>query len=83
MNLISGTTRDGAISRDPRISKAQLSAMRKIAGEDKLARFVGMDAEVRPVVEAKLGGATEGSRFAILRNGAPRAVTLPLIESWS
>lgn len=59
---------------DPRISDAQVKAMSKIATADHTARVMGLDARMRPVINACLGVPRQERTFSIMRNGDPATV---------
>jgi hypothetical protein len=71
------------IAKDPRLSKAQLGSLVKVAAQDSEAVVMGLDAKMRPVVQARLSGPARMTRYALLRNGDPTKLTPSMAEGWS
>ena len=71
-----------AIQSDPRFSQAQRDAMLAITRSDVQAEILGLDARLRPVIQAALGPKRQRASFALLRNGEPKPVTGRLREEW-
>lgn len=80
--LLEGGGIDPRITDDPRWSQAQREAVGRAALADPLAEVRGLDAKMRPVVCAKLGGMARRSEYSLLRNGAPGVALKPLAEVW-
>jgi hypothetical protein len=72
---------DPRIEQDPRLSQSQVQAIRKAADVDDRATLVGLDARMRPVLRATLGGPGR-TEYALLRNGDPAKPARPLAETW-
>lgn len=70
------------IASDPRLSKSQLDAVRRLASADRDATLDGLDQKMRPVVTARVGGSRFRSRTALMRNGDPAKAQMPLAEKW-
>lgn len=66
---------------DPRLSRSQLDAIKRLAEKDGDATLRGLDQKMRPVVSCKLDGPGR-TTTALLRNGDPAKPVMPLAESW-
>lgn len=67
---------------DSRLSQSQRTTLRSIAVADDGARVEGLDARMRPVVLARAAGPGRRTRWALLRNGDPARVEMPMTEVW-
>lgn len=75
-------TLSARVMDDPRISKAQREALSAVIDKDPNACLVGLDAKMRPVIEANVSGPRRRTRWALLRNGEPTRAIEPLTEVW-
>lgn len=71
------------IANDPRLSRSQIAAIKRLAEADPTATLDGLDAKMRPVVTAMVGGARRKVKTALMRNGDPAQPERPLAENWA